>query len=103
MNQTDHVRLIEFFKCIIECAARSFSSETLSPILSGEGPANFKCRPAHRIKKANATHEVTARFLLYSKVSIAAHLPMSDMEREITPRFQPVKRFTTQVTHDLRI
>src|SRR5689334_21999678 len=103
MNQTDHMCFVEFFECVLKCTTCSFGGKSFSPILSGKSPADFKGRPPDWIEEADATHEVTRCFLFHRKVSIAAHMPVSDMKREIAPRFESVQWFASEVPHDFRI
>src|SRR6476620_1646561 len=103
MNQTDHMRFVEFLKCILECSPCSLSGKALSPILSGKRPSNFKSGPADRVEKTDTTHEVTCCFLFNGKVSIAAHVPVSDVKCEVAPGFEAIEGFTAEIPHDLRI
>jgi hypothetical protein len=78
MNQTDHVRFVEFFEREIKRAAGALYRESLTPGFSCERPPNLECRPASRIEEPYPTDETSGSFFFDGEVSITQQLPMTN-------------------------
>src|SRR5438132_9879438 len=101
VDQADDLRLVHPREGKLQSSPRRLGGIAPAPEGAAQHPAELEAGPPLRIPKANAANEDARRAFLGGPQAVAAQRPVTDHQRQVTPRQGPKQRLAVaDVAHD---